>query len=157
MSDLTYHLRGKRQNYFNRRPGQWVKKLLTKDILLSLAVTTSEKSGLNFSSKSKRASKARASHRFPSMLIALSSSLNGSEQRVSRTQEKKVVIDPFTLLDIYFEVNSQDPMKLSNKVVGDGESSQGLSMNVNGSSLHLLLGFSRGSFVPSRRDFESLG
>ena len=113
MSDLTYHLREENRsckNYLIVDLVSGSKKLLTKDILLSLAVTTSEKSGLEFLIKEQA---RQQSSSFTSIPVHVDRSFEllkwlGTTGRVFY-KEKKVVIDPFTLLDIYFEVDRQDP------------------------------------------------
>lgn len=113
MSDLTYHLREENRsckNYLIVDLISGSKKVLTKDILLSLAVTTSEKSGLEFLIKEQA---RQQSSSFTSIPVHVDRSFEllkwlGTTGRVFY-KEKKVVIDPFTLLDIYFEVDRQDP------------------------------------------------
>jgi SNF2 family DNA or RNA helicase len=118
MSDLTYHLDTENRsdkNHLIIRSISASKRVLTKDILISLASTTSEKRALEFLIKEK----GRDSPKNPSgdsFSVAPERSfealkLLGATGRLFY-KGKKVVVDPFTSFDFYFEADRQSSEKM---------------------------------------------
>src|SRR6267154_872982 len=113
MSDLTYHLGTENKNhkyYLSVCLVSASKKTLTKDSLLS-AASASEKNALEFLIKEQNRTSNKANldcvHVAPERAFhALK--LLGATGRVF-FQGKKVVIDPFTSFDFYFEADRQNP------------------------------------------------
>jgi superfamily II DNA or RNA helicase len=113
MSDLNYHLETENKNckcYLILNLVSASKKTLTKNNVCSFAATSSEKSALEFLIKelSRTDNKGNFSHIQVSPERAFHAlKLIGATGRVFY-KGKKVVIDPFTSYDFYFEANRQD-------------------------------------------------
>ena len=114
MSDLTYHLGSQSKNQKNYLTVSLVsksKKMLSKKVLPCLAMTSSEKNALELLVKEHIRSISKQN--FDSICVSAERSfeilkLLGTTGRVFY-KEKKVIIDPFTSFDIYFEVEKQSP------------------------------------------------
>jgi hypothetical protein len=110
MSDLTYHLESENRNHKNylvvhlRSP---TKKIATKEGLISLAATSSEKSALEF--LVKELGKLPISERISVVPERAFTALKllGTTGRLF-FQGKKVVVDPFTTVDFHFIAERQD-------------------------------------------------
>jgi hypothetical protein len=114
MSDLSYHLETENKNhkyYLSIKLVSAPNKTLTKDTLLSFAATISEKRALEFLIKelgrtSTTSSIEQVQVHPERAFDALK--LLGATGRVFY-KGKKVVIDPFTSYDFYFEADRQNP------------------------------------------------
>jgi SNF2 family DNA or RNA helicase len=113
MSDLSYHLETENKNrkyYLTVALVSASKKELVKDTLLSYAVTVSEKSALEFLIKEMSRISGKVSIdrvQVPPERAFAVLKLLGATGRVFY-QGKKVIIDPFTAYDFYFEADRQN-------------------------------------------------
>jgi superfamily II DNA or RNA helicase len=116
MSSLIYHLESEnlnQKNYLVVSLGA-VKPILSQETLFSYAVTSADKAALEFLVKEHKrlSTKIPLQNRFDRLFVPSDQSFDalkllGATGKLVY-QNKKVVVDPFTSLDFYFEVDRQD-------------------------------------------------